>query len=514
VAICDLKRFVADYAGDDGISVPAEHPESGKKVAIIGSGPAGLTAAYYLRSLGHMIDIYDREEAPGGMLRYGIPAYRLPSEVLDRELKALETEGVTFHMNQPLDGDNGYAKLKSQGYDAVLIAAGTSTSKNLPIEGTDLDNVYPGLEFLRSARTSQEPKLQGKTVVIGGGNVAIDAAMTALRLGSRSVHLYCLESREEMPAHEWEIAQAEEEGIVIHPSWGPNLFKSGNGSVSGVEFMRCTQVFDEQNRFNPQYDQTVTETTEADNVIVTIGQQVDEAIFAGIDGLTKGPGGTVRVSENLSTGIDGVFAAGDVAKGPSSVIDAIAEGRRAADVIDIYLGGTGLDETVAEKSEINKPGINSTAEEFHQSRSLAAVSAPESRTAGFGLIQATLTEEAARAEAQRCMRCHVRLDITPAILPPEKWLPFSQEAVEAVPEVDGVFQLLDAEKKVIRISGTQNLKQSLTECLDNPGEAKWFVWEEDPMYTKRESELIQQHLQKYGELPGGGSGGDDLDDLF
>jgi formate dehydrogenase beta subunit len=278
--------------------------------------------------------------------------------------------------------------------------------------------------------------------------------------------------------------------------------------------MKCTRVFDEQKRFNPEYDNDIIETVKADAVIVTIGQQVDAEIFAGVDGLVKGPGGTVKVNNNLSVGIEGIFAAGDVARGPSSVIDAIAAGRYAADIIDKYLGGIGLVEEVSEKAEIKRPDLNTPADEFHQPRQKAIVAAPGNRTAGFGLIQKTLSEPAARMEAQRCLRCHIRLGITPVKLPPERWLPLNRDSIDSIPETDGVFQLFNAEKKVIRISGTPNLRQSLSECLDNPGEAQWFIWEEDPMYTKRESELIQQYLQKYGELPGGGAGGDDLDDLF
>ncbi len=514
VAICDLKRFVADKVGDNLNISAANRPESGKKVAVIGSGPAGLTATYYLRTLGHRIDIFDRDSEPGGMLRYGIPAYRLPTAVLDRELKTLEIDGIEFHMNQGFDKQNGIEALKAKGYDAILMAAGTSESKALPIEGSDLDGIYPGLEFLRSARTSQDPKLEGHIIIIGGGNVAIDAAMTAVRLGGKDVHLFCLESREEMPAHEWEIKQAEDEGIAIHPSWGPKRFTSDNGRVSGIEFRRCARVFDEQKRFDPQYDDNETESIKADSVIVTIGQQVDAVFSDGINGLSKGPGGTIKVEESRSVGIDGVFAAGDMVRGPSSVIDAIAEGRDAADVIDKYLGGTGFADSSSEIAGLIHPEAHFPHEEFHQARQTMNAAGPEDRISGFGLIQETLTEEKAKFEAQRCLRCHIRQSITPVTLPPDKWLPLNQESIDTVPDTEGVFQLLDSDKKILKISGTANMRQGLADCLDNPGEAQWFIWEEDPMFTKLESELIQKYLQEHGEMPGGGGGDDDLDDLF
>ncbi|GAI24531.1 unnamed protein product, partial [marine sediment metagenome] len=273
---------------------------TGKMIAVIGSGPAGLTAAYYLSTLGHQVDLFDQADKPGGMLRFGIPDYRLPPEILERDLRVLEKSGINFHMNHRFDREFGIDQLKAQGFDAILIAAGTAKSKTLPIENSDLDGIYPGLEFLRSAKLSQEPRLGGNVAVIGGGNVAIDAAMSAFRLGASEVHLVCLESREEMPAHEWEIAQAEEEGVRIHLSWGPRRFTSGNGRVSGVELIRCTRVFDDQGRFDSQYDENQTDYIPADSVIVTIGQDVDPELLHTVEGLQQGPGNTLKVDENFA----------------------------------------------------------------------------------------------------------------------------------------------------------------------------------------------------------------------
>lgn len=511
VSICALKRFVADYVSHDNLLQMERRPDTGKKIAVIGSGPTGLTAAYYLGISGYQVDLYDESDKPGGMLRYGIPDYRLPPEVLDRELKILDKMGIKFILNQRIDNQFGIPELKARGFDAILIAAGVSTSKKLPIHNSDLDGIIQGLDFLRTAKISHEPRLKGAVVVIGGGNVAIDAAMTALRLGADSVHLVCLESRDEMPAHEWEITQAIEEGVEIHPSWGPREFKSRNNRVSGVELVRCTEVLDEQSRFDPQYDENETSHIDADYVIITIGQEIDRGLFEHFENLKRGPGQPLKIDENLAAGIDRVFAAGDVVRGPSSVVDAIADGRKAAEAIDRYLEGDGIYEIIPDLVGLDAPDLDVSSDSFDRQRHKAIESDPDQRKSGFGLIEETFPEQTAKFEAERCLQCQLRQMITPVILPPELWLSLDRETVEAVPDTEGVFQLLDAEKKVIRISGTANLRQGLSECLENPGDAAYFICEDDPMYTKRESELIQQYLQKHGRLP---VGNDMEDELF
>jgi NADPH-dependent glutamate synthase beta subunit-like oxidoreductase len=514
VAICELKRYVADAVPDWEFCHTSVGSDTGKRIAIVGSGPAGSSAAYYLRLLGHGVDMFDRECKPGGLLRYGIPDYRLPPDILDRDFDILKALGVSFHMNHGFVGGNWIGELKSHGFDSILLAIGVSASKYLSIENADLDGIYPALEFLKSAKESQQPRLKGQVVVIGGGNVAIDAAMTAGRLGADSVHLVCLESREEMPAHEWEIAQAEEEGIEIHPSWGPERFMSTGGRLSGIELKKCIAVFDSQGRFDPRYDADETEHIPADSIIVAIGQRADlECFQTGMD-FPAGPGDTIRVGDDMSIGVEGVFAAGDVTRGPSSVVDAIADGRRAAEAIDRFFGGAGSVVPDRFDVDIGAPVSQIPSDQFFRPRHAGVIADALDRKSDFRTIVSTLTESEARAEAGRCSRCYLRQRIKPILLPPERWLPLTSEAVASIPEANGVFQLLNDEKTVIRISGTTNLQQSLTECLESPGDAAWFLWEEDPMYTKRESELIQQHLQKHGELPGAGLGGDDLDDLY
>lgn len=514
VAICALKRFVADEVPIEDVRLPEKQPNTGKKIAVIGSGPTGLTAAYYLSVLGHQIDLFDIADKPGGMLRYGIPDYRLPREILERELEVLSGLGINFRMNHRIGDEFGIPELKSLGFNAILAAAGTPVSKTLSIENSDLDGIYPGLEFLKSAKLLRKPRLDGQIVVIGGGNVAIDAAMTALRLGAQNVQLVCLESRDNMPAHDWEVAQAEEEGVEIHPSWGPKRFISQNGRVSGVELKKCTSVFDKQGRFDPQFKENETYNVSADFIIVAIGQEVDRKLFHRIEGFQYSPDGTLKVDDNFAVDIEGVFAAGDIVQGPSSVVEAIADGRHAAEAIDKYVGGNGIAEIIPGLTGLDNPRLDSSKESIQRSRQTVKTADPEMRKSGFTLIEETYGKQTVRLEAQRCLQCNLRQLITPVILPPEPWQSFDKETVESVPEREGVFQLLDAEKKVIQISGTANLLQDLMKCLGDPGNAKYFIWEEDPMYTKRESELIQQYLQKHGELPGGGIGDDDLDDLF
>jgi len=510
VAICSLKRFVADEIPLEELPPANRQPDSGKKVAVIGSGPAGITAAYYLSILGHQVDIYDNSEKPGGMLRHGIPSYRLPDEVLDKELGVLKDLGINFKMNHGIGKGYGIPELKSDGYDAILIAVGTSASKMIDIENINLDGIYPALDFLRSARFRKEPELNGKAVVIGGGNVAVDSAMTALRLGAESVRLVCLESRKEMPAHKWEIAQAEEEGVEIINSWGPKEFKSDNGRISAVEFKKCVRVFDEQGRFDPHYDENTTKKLSADFVIVAIGQEPRGEIIHHIKKSQDYSGTLLKVDNEFNTGVESVFAAGDIVKGPSSVVEAIAAGRKSAEAIDKYLGGNGLTEIEPVLTEADNPKLETGPEAILRERQTGKIADPAIRKKEFCLIEETLEESTAKLEAERCLQCHLRQQITPVVLPPEQWLSFEAKNMETVPETGGVFQLLDSDKKVIKIKGTTNLRQDLIENLENPGSAVYFKWEEDPMYTKRESELIQKHLQEFGEMPGGGED----DDLF
>jgi hypothetical protein len=339
----------------------------------------------------------------------------------------------------------------------------------------------------------------------------MDVALTALRLGAREVQVACLECREEMPANEWEVEEALEEGVILHPSWGPQSIVSDNGRVKQVNLVCCTSVFDEQGRFNPCFDDAQTTSIETDMVILAIGQASDLS-------LVEGPGvevqrGLVQADkETMKTGVEGVFAGGEVVSGPAMVIDAIDMGRQAAISIDKYLGGEGdIAQALAPAEEFD-PYLGRQEGFAELARVAMPVLPVDRRHQGFHEVYLGYEEQMARQEATRCLRCDYRLHILAPVLPPEKWLPFSSEAVETVPELAGVYQLLDADKAILAIKGVINMRQALEEDLEGNDQPCFFVFEEDEMYTKRESELLQQYLQQHGELPGGGAG--ELDDLF
>ena len=327
VNVRDLKRFVADYIHANPEQYPPAKPAAVKlesKVAIVGGGPAGLTAASDLALAGYGVTLFEAQPRLGGMLRYGIPKYRLPDDVLDKEIQYILDLGVEAKTSTRVADPKS---LLQTGFNAVFIAPGAWVSRKLGIPGEDAPGVWAGLEFLRQVNSGETPAIGPNVLVIGGGDVAMDAARCALRLpGVKSVHLACLESREEMPAHSWEAAEALEEGVVFHNSLGPTRIENG-----AVTFRACTSVFDENKKFNPRFDDSKTTVLKADTVIVTIGQ--------GIDART-GPGGRIAADKDtLATSVPGIFAGGDAVLGPASMVDAMAQGHRAAESIDAFLRG-------------------------------------------------------------------------------------------------------------------------------------------------------------------------------
>lgn len=510
IAICDLKRFALENTQSEPQTRKKE--ATGKKVAIVGSGPTGLVAAYFLAKLGHSVEVFEAQPEPGGMLRWAIPEYRLPHDVIKKEIEHIKTMGVKIHTNARIDKENFLEELSQKKWDALFLATGAQESKKIDIEGLPSERVYWGLDFLREAKRGKRDELKGKIVVIGGGNVAMDVAMTALRLSASSVNLSCLEKREEMPAFTWEIAEAEEEGVVIHPGWGPYKIERKENKIKGIELVACTSVFDKKVYFCPEFDESERMFLYADKIILAVGQKTDMSFLPPDSGIKITEEETIKINhETLETDVRGVFAGGEATLGQASAVETMALGRRAASSIDSYLGGEGIIDFPAPKEQ--EENLWMGEEEGFASKERASIlSLPlEKRLCSFDLIQLGYSKEEARYEASRCLRCDQRFRFSPVILPPERWLEFKADVISQVPESEGAFELLDQEKNIIFIGSSFNLKQALDEQLASNPDARYFIYEEDPMYTKRESELIQQYLQKHGHLP---PGNEDVEDLF
>jgi len=336
-------------------------------------------------------------------------------------------------------------------------------------------------------------------------------ALSTLRCGAKQVTMACLETREEMPAHEWEIQGAIEEGIRLLPSWGPEKILRDNGNVTGVELVRCTSVFDDQGDFCPAFDDT-RETIHGDQVIMAIGQASDLSFLEEGGPISVDKGMIVVDHESLETGLKGVYAGGDVASMPGFIIHAIAAGRKAASSIDKALGGNGDIDEVLFKRDVPSQYLGRDEGFSSWPREQVPEMEVEKRHHGFDEVALGFEAEQAMKEAKRCLQCDLRLYMKCNPSPPEKWLAFNEENIHELPEEEGVFQLLDDQHNVLVIKGTANLRESLQEQLEGNTKAAWFEYEEDRMYSQRESELIQQYLRKHGEMPSGGD--DELDDLF
>ncbi|MCX5784556.1 MAG: FAD binding domain-containing protein [Elusimicrobia bacterium] len=331
VSIRAMERFIGNnILGHAAELMKPPVKRTKKKIAVVGSGPAGLAAAYYLRLAGHQVTVFDRLPRAGGMLAYAIPPYRLPRNLVRAQIAALEAMGIIFKLNVEIGPGLSLRALR-RDFNSVFLATGAWAQKNIRLEKSEL--LTSGMAFLTDGGTGR--KSAGRTVlVIGGGNVAVDVAVSARRAGARRVTMVCLEARDAMPAFPAEIAEAVKEGVRILPGWGPQRIFEAGGKVKGMEFARCSSVFDGQGRFDPSFDAAQKQVIKADQIILAIGQAAELGYAAGVKTLR----GLICADETTqAANLPGVFAGGDAVSGPSSVIHAIAAGRRAARAIEAYL---------------------------------------------------------------------------------------------------------------------------------------------------------------------------------
>ncbi|GAB6096212.1 FAD-dependent oxidoreductase [Desulfatiferula olefinivorans] len=409
IAIDDIKKFIAQKDLDaETRFIPKKKNDYGKKIAIVGAGPAGLSCAYYLAVDGYKVTVFEREKALGGMLTLGIPSYRLEKEVVYAEIDILKEMGVEFKTGIDVGKDVTLSDLRKDGFEAFYLAIGAQSGRNLGIDGEDTDGVMTGVDFLRKVNLGEEITLDGKTLVLGGGNVAIDVARTATRVGASSVAMYCLESRSEMPALDEEINEATEEGIVITNSWGPKRIIAENGRVKGVEFRKCVSVYDENGRFSPIYDENETMVVHADHVLVSVGQSMDWGNLIAGSKIELNPNQTVKADElTFQTGEPDVFVGGDALTGPSFAIDAIAMGKEGAISIHRYvhpgqslvLGRTRRDYVSFDKNKLNLRGYDRVPRE-----KTAHVEGGKAKTT-FKDLRGFFTEEQVQKETERCLGC-------------------------------------------------------------------------------------------------------------
>lgn len=412
VAVDDIKKFIAqkDLEHDVRFVPKKRHDYSDKKIAIIGSGPSGITCAYDLALDGYDVTVFEKESKLGGMLTLGIPNYRLEKDVIGAEIDVLKLMGVKFKTGVEVGKDVSFAQLRSQGFDAFYVAIGAQSGRKLALENEDLPQVGSGVDFLRHVNLDQPTGVSGKVVVIGGGNVAIDVARSSLRLENvTETQLYCLEPRDRMPAYDEEIYEALEEGLQISAQWGPVRILSENGKVSGVEFVRCTSIFDETGKFNPQYNHAEKIIVPCDHVLLSVGQTYRYASLFEGENVVLTERNTIQVNPvTLQTSSKDIFAGGDVASGPRLAIDAIAAGKEAAVSIHRYVHkGQSLEFGRDRQSYVmfDKENLADLVDyDGTERQRIAHVNGDVARTT-FKDLRGILTEEQIAKETARCLGC-------------------------------------------------------------------------------------------------------------
>jgi formate dehydrogenase beta subunit len=516
LSIRSLKRIAAD--NDTGLwrKHSKQWPPSGKKVAVIGAGPGGLTAAYYLAKKGHAVTVFDALPAAGGMARYGIPSYRVPLAVIDQEVSEVEKLGVEFRFNTRIDNVDD---LKTRGFDATFLAIGAQSGDPLGIPGDTLPNVVDSPTFLRAATMGKVGSPEsgiviGKRIaVIGGGNVATDNARSAKRLGADVVDMVYRRTREEMPARDDEVQGCMEEQVNLRFLLAPKKIELNEGGSSRLKITYIKMALgepDASGRRRPMEVAGSEFTEDVDLVISAIGQRPEEITGYGVQ-LAKNNRVQVR-EDNMLTSRPGVYAGGDCVLGPSTLIEAVAQGRKAAAAIDAYLGGDGNIEENLLPDWDTDPHIG-REEGFNTRRRLHPIFIDPVKRNNWDEVELGFDDATARAEALRCLKCNLAAKIEDMVLPPEAWLEFNAANVAGVPTDSCVFQLLDADKKVLLIKGVENLREGLEAMLDKADIAKFFVYEDAPFFSQRENQVVQAYMQQYGSMPPG-VGADEMDELF
>jgi formate dehydrogenase beta subunit len=459
IAIRALKRYVCERFGVEsghGSRVYADAipkaPPRDERVAIVGSGPAGMACAHDLATYGYRPVVFEAQDRPGGMMVLGIPPYRLRRDVLQDEIRAILDMGVELRMGQTLGRDFTLGSLKNEGFASVFLGVGCMRGRDLSIPGVELDGVLRAVDFLLNANLGYRVELGDDVVVIGGGNVALDAARTALReiaagapatdvlptaddpelegavtqtldvarvakrLGARRVRVVALESRDEMPAHEFEIEEAELEGIEVLTRLGPKAIL-GDDRVRGFETLRVASVFDPDGRFNPRLIEGTESAMECDSVILAIGQAPDLSWLSSDDGVELNPGGTIAVDrESLATSSSWIFAGGDVAFGPRNLIDAIGDGRRAAASIHRQIAGEEAPlPSLSGRKLLPILEVRGRTPDYTEYPRVPIPAELSERRIGSPEVELGYTPEEAREEASRCLQCFLNIMLEPSI---------------------------------------------------------------------------------------------------
>lgn len=414
VAIDEVKRFLAerDLNAETRYipkkTIPSLKGGFDEKIAIIGAGPAGLSCAYYLALTGYKPTIFEKNEEPGGMLRYGIPSYKLEKDLLAAEIDVIRELGVEIRCGVEIGKDITIEELREQGYKGFYVAIGCQRGRKPGITGENAKGTYAAVDFLREAGAKESFALEGDVVVVGGGNVAIDAARISSRCVDAKISMFCLEQRENMPASEEEIAEALEEGIELNCGWGPKEVLEEDGKVAGVVFKKCIRVLDEQGRFSPEYDEEQTVTIPCKHVIFSVGQAIEWGnMLDNLDLKRRPNGGALADKLTYQTSEPDIFVGGDVYTGPKFAIDAIAAGREGAISLHRYvhenctltIGRNRRDFVELDKNNISVDSYDTSK------RQIPAKADEKAQAATFRDLSHSLTEEQVKAETSRCLSC-------------------------------------------------------------------------------------------------------------